>query len=142
MALTERVNQDPAYLWDLTDIYPDDGAMRQALADAQRYPDELTAYKGTISHDATKLLEFMHLDDEVSVTLGKLINYTERKSDEDTRVSTYQDLTAQVMNLYVAISAASAWAVPEILTLSEADMDSFYTDEPELLSYKRAFDRI
>lgn len=142
MALTERVNQDPAYLWDLTDIYPDDDALRQALADAQRYPDELTAYKGTISHDATKLLEFMHLDDEVSVTLGKLVNYTERKSDEDTRVSTYQDLTAQVMNLYVAISAASAWAVPEILTLSEADMNSFYTDEPELLSYKRAFDRI
>lgn len=142
MALTERIDQDPAYLWDLSDIYPNDEAMRAALADAQRYPDELAAYAGTISRDAQALLAFMRLDDEISVALGKLVNYAERKSDEDTRVATYQDLTAQVMNLYVAISAASAWAVPEILTLSETDMDTFYADEPDLLSYKRALDRI
>lgn len=142
MTLTERAQQDPAYLWDLTDIYPDDDAMRAALQEAQSYPDQLAAYAGTISQDATKLLEFMRLDDEVSVALGKLVNYAERKSDEDTRVSTYQDLSAQVMNLYVSISAANSWATPELLTLTEAEMEAFYADEPDLLLYKRAIDLI
>lgn len=142
MTLTERSEQDLAYIWDLSDIYPDDDAMRTALSEAQSYPDQLAAYAGTISQSATSLLEFMRLDDEISVTMGKLINYAERKSDEDTRVALYQDLSAQVMNLYVAISAASAWAVPELLTLTDADIEAFYAEEPDLRLYTRALDRI
>ena len=65
-----------------------------------------------------------------------------RKCDEDTRVSKYQDFVSQAMSVYVAISSASAWFTPELLSLSEAQMAAFYAECPELELYRRNLDRV
>lgn len=45
----------------------------------------------------------------VGVELGKLVNYAQRKLDEDTRNATYQDYSAQVISVYTDVSSATSW---------------------------------
>ena len=136
-------DQIPArYTWDLSSMYESDAAFLQALEQAQAYPERCLAFQGAISQDPAQLLAFLKLDDEIGIALGKLVNYANRKSDEDTRDSTYQDYSARVMLLYTQIAASQAWFASELLELSDEQMSTFYTEQPELVPYRRALDRI
>ena len=137
---SSRNEIDERYRWDLSSIYKDDEAFENALEQAKELPRKLAAYQGRISRSAKDLLEFLRLDDEVDKTLTKLVNYAERKSDEDTRDSHYQDYSSQVMTLWVSLSGASSWFSSELLTLSEDEMSAFYTEEPGLELYRRVLD--
>lgn len=130
------------YRWDLTSIFETDEAFLAALEKAKKYPEKYLAFKGRISQAPETLLEYLQFDDEVSIELSKLINYANRKADEDTRTSLYQDYSSQVMSLYVSISSACSWFASELLSLSETRMDDFYQQCPDLELYRRALDVI
>lgn len=142
MEIKARDEIEERYHWDLSTMYPGDDAFLAALREAKAYPERYAAFRGQIAGSAEKLYEFLRLDDEISVELGKLINYAQRRSDEDTRISRYQDFVSQVTTLYVAINSAGAWFVPELLTLDEETMARFYAQCPELELYRRNLDRI
>ncbi len=142
MGIKNRDEIDEKYHWDLSSIFADDAAFLAALDAAKAYPAQLEAYQGEISRSAEKLLGYLQLSDEVGIALGKLINYAQRKSDEDTRISKYQDYANQTMALYVAISGAQAWFTPELLALDEAAMARFYDDCPALELYRRALEQL
>ena len=137
---SSRNEIDEKYRWDLSSIYENDEAFLAALEDAKALPAQLAAYQGKISQSATNLLAYLRLDDQADLILTKLVNYAERKSDEDTRNSTYQDYSSQVMTLWVTLSSASSWFTSELLTLDEATMEQFYQAEPDLELYRRALD--
>lgn len=128
------------YRWDLSSMFENDEAFLEALSAARSLPEQIASYQGKISRSATDLLAYLRLDDQIDVTLSRLVNYAERKSDEDTRDSHYQDLSSQVMTLWVALSSASSWFTSELLTVDEATMESFYAQEPDLELYRRALD--
>ena len=133
---------DPRYQWDLSNIYADDDAFLQALEAARVYPGKLAAYKGSVAGSAAQLLAYLRLDDEVGIDLAKLANYAQRKSDEDTRVARYQDFTAQVTSLYVAVAGAASWFTAEVLTIAPDTMEAFYGAEPGLERYRRELDQV
>ncbi len=130
------------YTWDLTGIFATEEDFLAALDAAKEYPAKMSAYEGKISQSAADLLAFLRLEDEVDVALGKLYNYAQRKSDEDTRVSRYQSLSTQVSSLAVAIGSACAWVVPELLSIDAEALDGFYQAEAGLEQYRRAIDCI
>lgn len=135
-----REEIDKRYTWDLSSIFPSDKAFLEALEQAKAFPETYLNYQGRIAQSAQTLLEFLRFDDEVDITLGKLVNYSNRKNDEDTRLSTYQDYSSQVVSLYVAISSSSSWFSSEILSISEETMESYYQQCPDLELYRRALD--
>ena len=130
------------YRWNLADIYESDDAFLASLESAGAYPEKCMSFQGAISADPAQLLAFLELEDEVGITIGKLANYASRKSDEDTRVSTYQDYESRVMLLYTQIAAATSWATPELLTIDEETMEGYYAACPGLELYRRALDVI
>lgn len=137
---SSREEIEEQYRWDLSSMFENDEAFLEALSAARALPEQIASYQGKISRSATDLLAYLRLDDQIDVTLSRLVNYAERKSDEDTRDSHYQDLSSQVMTLWVALSSASSWFTSELLTIDEATMESFYTQEPDLELYRRALD--
>ncbi len=141
MEIKSRDQIDPRYHWDLSRIYASDEVFVAELERAKGYAEKLTAYQGKISQSPEELLAYLKLEDEAYVDLGKLANYAQRKSDEDTRISKYQEFVGQVMSLDVAISGAMAWFTPELLTIDEEKMASFYAQCPELEHYRRSLDR-
>lgn len=142
MEVKSRDEIEAKYHWDLASIYATDEAFLQALEQAKQYPAKCAAYQGKVSKSPQELLSFLRLDDEVSVALSRLVNYAQRKSDEDTRISKYQDFSSQAMSLYVAVSSAQAWFTPELLSLDQETMEKFYAQCPELELYRRSLDRI
>ena len=142
MPYENRAEIPERYTWDLSSMYESDSAFLDALEHAKSFPTQCLEFQGSIAQDPSRLLAFLKLDDDVEITLGKLVNYANRKSDEDTRESTYQDYSAQVMTLYTEIASSQAWFSSELLTLSDEQMESFYAQEPGLELYRRALDRV
>lgn len=139
---SSREEIDEQYRWDLSSIFGSDEAFLAALEEAKKLPPQFASFQGKISASAANLLAYLKLDDEAGLILTKLANYAERKSDEDTRESRYQDYSSQVMTLWVSLSSASSWFTSELLSLSEQEMEGFYSQEPELELYRRCLDVI
>lgn len=142
MAYESREEIPEQYRWDLSSIYENDEAFLAALEDAKAFPVKALAFQGTVAQSPAQLLAFLQLDDDMDLALTKLVNYAERKSDEDTRNSTYQDYSSQVMSLYVQIAGACSWFTSEVLSLTEEDMNGFYAQEPGLEVYRRKLDSV
>jgi len=130
------------YQWKINDLFASDAAFRDALTEAKSFIPQLTAYQGRLRESADALLSFFQLQDQISVKLDDLLHYAQRKSDEDTRVATYQKMSAQVMRLLVAIQSASAFETPELLAISDDTLQKFYQQKPELLVYQLAINRV
>jgi len=140
--IPERKDVDPAYTWDLTQIFESDAAWDAACAEAAKLPEVMAAYKGRIGESAETLLAFARLQDEISLKLESIYGYASLKGDEDTGNSFYQNMRGKAMGTLVAVSSAGAFAVPEILAIPDETLDSYYKEKPELLEYKRSFDKV
>ena len=71
-----------------------------------------------------------------------LLHYANRKSDEDTRVSLYSGYCERTEALLTAINSAAAFAVPEILTISDEKMEQFMREQSGLKLYELSLSRI
>ncbi len=140
--IPQRNEISSEYKWRLEDLYESDAAFEKALGDAGEYPAKIAAFQGKISENAADLLGYLRLDDEITEVARNLIHYSNRKSDEDTRVSLYSGYCDRVEALLTAIGSAAAFAVPEILTISEEKMNEFYASESGLKLYELALNRI
>ncbi len=128
--------------WSIEDIYASDELWEKDLAKAGEYADKIASYRGKLRESGDAMLEYFKLDDELTLLFDSLINYAQRKGDEDTRVAKYQDMCGRLEMLLVKISGASAFVVPEILEISDEDMEQFFKNCPELELYRKALDRI
>lgn len=142
MTYESRTDVPKQYRWDLSSMFASDEAFLAALELARAWPQRFQEFSGTIAQDPARLLAYLQLDDEAGVMLGKLVNYADRRSDEDTRDSTCQDYSAQVMTLYTQVLSSQAWFASELLTIDDAQMERYYAEQPELQLYRRALDRI
>lgn len=141
MEVKERSQVPEQYKWDLSGIYASDEAFLEALAAAQGMPARLEAHKDTACASAAGLLAFLREQQQVDVELGKLSNYAERKSDEDTRVATYQDFCARVTTLWVQAGSACSWYEASLLACDPQVVQGWFAEEPQLEEFRRSIDR-
>ena len=140
--IPKRSEVEKKYTWATEDLFATDELWEQALEAAKVYPEKLAAYRGRLAKDAEALLEYLKLEDEISVKVERVGNYAMRKSDEDTGNSFYQNMRGRVMNLFVSIGSASSFSNPEIISISDEDMEKFYEKAEGLKLYRRKLERI
>lgn len=128
--------------WAIEDIYATDEAWEADYKKAAGFAEKIGSFKGELSTSADKLLEYLRLDDELTIVFDSLINYAQRKSDEDTRVAKYQDMTNRLEMLYVQIAGAAAFVTPEILSIEDGRFEEFFAACPDLGLYRRSLERI
>ncbi len=142
MDILERKDIEEKYRWDLSSMFISDEAFEKALDEGAAYVSKIGEFEGKVTKSPENLLSYLKLDDEINILLSKIMNYAQRRSDEDTRVAKYQDYTNRSMSLAVSLSAASAWFTPELLTLTDAEMEAFYEVCPDLELYRRSLSQI
>lgn len=140
--IPQRSEISREFKWHLEDVYPSDKAFEDALAEAGAYPEKIEAFCGKIAESAEELLAYLRLDDEITEKVRDLLHYANRKSDEDTRVSLYSGYCERTEALLTAINSAAAFAVPEILTISDEKMEQFMREQPGLKLYELSLSRI
>ena len=128
--------------WAIHDIYATDELWEADLQKAKDLIPTISGFDGKLGASAQSLLDYMKLTEEIAVLSDALANYAMRRSDEDARVSKYQAMVGSLMSTYVALNAASSFATPEIMGISEETMESFYAAEPALERYRRYLDDI
>ncbi|MFR2289825.1 MAG: M3 family metallopeptidase [Butyricicoccus sp.] len=128
--------------WAIQDLFATDDDWRAALAKAKEFIPRITAFRGKLAESGAALLSFFRLDDEISLAFDALVHYAQRRSDEDTRVAAYQEMVSQVTRFAVEIQSAAAFETPELLAISDEDMNRLYAEAPELELYRLNIDRI
>lgn len=128
--------------WAIQDLFATDDDWHAALAKAKEFIPRITAFRGRLAESGAALLSFFRLDDEISLAFDALVHYAQRRSDEDTRVAAYQEMVSQVTRFAVEIQSAAAFETPELLAISDEDMNRLYAEAPELELYRLNIDRI
>ena len=142
MAYESREEIGSKYKWDLSSMFPSDEAFEAGLEELKAYGPKLLAFKGKISTSAQALLEFLQLEDKMTLLLYKIINYAERKSDEDTRVAKYQAYVANATSAYTQVGEATSWFAAELLAIPAESVEKFYAEVPALEFYRRKLNKI
>ena len=140
--IPERSEIREADKWAIHDIYATDELWEEDLKKAKALIPQYAEFVGKLGQDAQTLLRYVRLEEEVAVLADALGNYAMRRSDEDARVSKYQAMVSGVMSAYVELNAASSFATPELMAISDETMEAFYAACPELEQYRRYLDNI
>lgn len=128
--------------WAISDLFATDDDFRAALAAAKNYVPQVESYRGRLGESGGTLLEYLRLDDEISLAFDALVHYAQRKNDEDTRVAVYQEMVSQVTRLAVELQSAGAFETPELLAIDDEALSRFYAEAPGLENYRRLIDRV
>ena len=118
--------------WAIEDLYPSDEAWTKDLEKLKAETAALASFAGKLGQDAKTLLAYAQKLEAAGVLLSNIYNYSSRRNDEDTRVSKYQEMNGMAMSAYVAFTSATSFETPEIMAISDAEMERFYAEEPGL----------
>ena len=123
--------------WATEDMFASDEIWEEELAKIPGYQEQAVAFAGKLGENGTNLYEALYLGEQISEKISLLANYAMRKADEDTRNSHYQAMVGKFYSIMVAFSAATSFETPEIMAISDEDLDRFYVEEPRLERYRR-----
>ena len=140
--IPKRSEVDPKNTWATEDLFANDEAWEQAMAELASMPEQMASFRGRLGESGACLLDYFRLGDAYSLKISRAANYAFRKADEDTTVGKYQEMRGKIISLDVAVSSASAFDTPEILAIPDETLERFYQETPDLQLYRRALDKI
>ena len=140
--LKKRNEVEQQYKWKIEDLYENDEQWQQEVEVINTLVDELKQYQGKLGDSAESLYSFLSLSDKVDELMERVYVYANQKFHEDTTNGTYQDLADKATNIMMTVNSALSFATPEILTIPEEKIRSFYEEKIELLQYQRMIEEI
>jgi oligoendopeptidase F len=138
----DRSKLPDEFKWDLTAIYPSDQAWRAAKEKLASELPKLRQFQGRLASSPSRLAEALETQSSFDKELSRLFVYAAMKSDEDTRVSTYQAMQQEMIQLGSVFGTESAFIEPEILKMDNATVERFLAQEPRLQVYRHELEDI
>jgi oligoendopeptidase F len=128
--------------WDLTPIYPSDDAWRAAKEKLSAEMPKIRQYQSKLASSASTLADALDLQSDLDKELTRLFVYASMNSDQDTRVSIYQGMEQEMIQLGSVLGTECAYIEPEILQMDDATIAHFLKQEPRLHIYRQYFEDI
>ncbi len=135
--IRERSEIPVADKWAIEDLYINDEAWEQELSTIEQDKTFLVDFAGRLAESGKTLYDYLYRSELTDVKASRLGNYCMRKADEDTRNAGYQAMTGRFTSVIVELNAALSFDMPEIMAISDEQLDSFYADCPALERYRR-----
>lgn len=143
--VVKRSEADEKYMWNMKDMYENDGLWEDDVKEAESLINGMPAYIKVMDESPKKLLSLLEYDTEISKKLEKIYVYANQKSHEDMGESKYQDMVGRAQNLMVKYQMQSAPVTPAIMKIGRKKI-SEYTEADNnpngLPLYKRYFELI
>ena len=140
--IPQRSDIDAKYKWRLEDIYASNQLWEGDFSKVEGLLPKMTEFKGHLSESGKTLLGCLQLQDSVWNIMDRLYVYAGMRSDEDTRVSTYQEMSGRAGSLMTRVRQATAFIEPEILTIPQSKLDELIKSENGLKLYQHYIDNI
>ena len=138
--LWKRHEVPKEYTWDLESVYATDDEWEQDFQKVTDMIPRLASFQGKLGESGQRLLEALQTRDEVYMVLERLASYAQMRSDQDQANSKYQALDDRATTLWAKVAAAGAYMTPEILAISEEQLEQFMASEPGLQLYRHELD--
>ncbi len=136
--LKNRNEIDDKYKWDLTTLFESDEVWETELAKIDSYVEESQKFVGTLK-DAESILTFLKWETEVNLKVEDVFVYTSLRHSEDTRDAKAMSMYSRAYGKVVALSSATAFAIPEILSIPQEELLAIVNDE-RLADYRFALE--
>src|SRR5437868_6212489 len=130
------------YKWDLTAIYPSEQTWRIAKEKFVTELPKIRDFQGTLAWSPKHLADALENASHLEKELARLSVYAGLISDQDTRISTYQAMKQETLQLASRFGAEIAFSEPEILKMNKAIIDQFIVQEPRLQIYRQYLEDI
>lgn len=138
----DRARIPNEHKWDLKPIYDSDEAWRAAKEKLSGEISKMGQFQGKLASSAGNLVDALDLQSDLDKELTRLFVYASMHSDEDTRVSLYQGMEQEMIQLGSVLGTECAYVEPEILKMEDALIQRFLTEEPRLQKYRQYLDDI
>ena len=143
--VVKRSEADEKYMWNMKEMYENDGLWEDDVKEAESLINGMPAYIEVMDESPKKLLSLLEYDTEISKKLEKIYVYANQKSHEDMGESKYQDMAGRAQNLMVKYQMQSAPVTPAIMKIGRKKITE-YTEADNnpngLPLYKRYFELI
>ena len=116
--------------------------MGKRYAEVEELSAKAESFQRNTSNGAEALFEALSYRDTLSERLRRLYTYAHLKTDQDTTNSFYQAMDSRVKSLYVKVSTALSFFLPELLSIDEAELNKLVEEHDELRLYKQEFEEI
>jgi oligoendopeptidase F len=130
------------YKWDLTALYSSDQAWRSQKDKLAAELPKLREFRGKLGSSAQQLAGALETRSRLERELKRLQLYAHLISDEDTRVSTYQGMTQEMLQLSSTFDAEGSYIEPETLKVDPGALKKFLAQEPRLEVYRHYLDDV
>lgn len=140
--IKERSEIPDKYKWDLSVLYENVDAWKQAKDELAVKVEKLDANRGKLHESGDILHSTIVSFFDALKDFYQLIVYANRLYDEDLRKSENQELTQQISNLGTKFSEKTSYLSPEILKIDPAALQKFYEDYPQLKEYELFIENI
>lgn len=128
--------------WCLEDIYPTDEAWEEEYRAVETFSEKGETFKGTLGNSGESLFAALTYRDALSERLRRLYTYAHLKNDQDTTNSFYQAMDSRIKSLYVKVSTALSYFVPELLSIDESKLNESVEAHDGLRLYKKELEEI
>ena len=134
--LITRAEQKEEFTWNLKDIYADQAAYDRDVEKVKEITEKIVAKKGKCAESAKDLLETMTLYEDSFERMYKLMEYAERKHDEDTGNNENLAAEQKLETVMSDIEAKTSFMDPEIIAVPDDKFEKYFDEEEGLKKYK------
>ena len=125
---------DPAYMWDLSELYATPEAWTAAHDKMLAEAGKLEGYKGTLGKSAPDMLTALSAISAVRKEVDRLYGYASLKRDEDVNIAPNQERLQLAQALGATLGEKTSWLTPEILAVGAEKVKAFEAQAPDLKS--------
>ncbi len=128
--------------WDLESMYANLEEWNKDYERCVVMKNNYEKHKGMVGNSSETLYQALKDRDELYRVVENLYSYAHMRLDEDTRKGSSQELSDRGMNLYVEVTEATSFLVPEILAMDKNIIMEYLNEKEELRLYKQLLDDI
>lgn len=146
MAIKERTELSAKESWNVAALYPSLSSWKeefQKLLTAEKPPyfPQLLAFKNQLSKGPGQIKAALEMLLDLSRRLEKLFTYVHLRHDEEITNDAHKQAFEKIRNLLSELDRESAWFQPELLSLSEEQIQRSLSD-PQLAPYRFYLEKI
>ena len=136
-----RSEMNPAFCWDLSDIFEDIPAWERALKAAAEQVSAVPAIAGTLGKSAEDLKAGLDRYFAAAEQAERVYIYAMLHASGDNGDAVAQDMEARATRLFVDFSTAGAFLNPELLSIDPEKLNA-WMERPELKVYRHMIEDV
>jgi len=138
--LKERSEIADKYKWDLSALYKSDADWDKDFQAVDAMIPTMKGFEGKVSKSPDDLLAFYKASEELGKKVDNLQVYAGLSYDQDTRVQAYNGMKDRLSSLQARVGEAMSWFTPELVTIPQATLETWFKAKPDLALYRHKID--